>query len=218
MKIFFTKAIGGIAIAACLLGVALPATAAARTALATYNGASIYIDGQRLNGADPIVINGTTYLPLRTIGEAMEMQVDWNGKTNTVNLTSAGVAANTGISQNVNQVIYNENGLKITFTGITAPKAGDIFKEHKINLKLENTSTKDYLVQVRDFSVNGVMMSELFSCTVTAGKTAIDSIDVFDSALTEKGLTAINDAEFNFYIANNDNWLENYESDTITVK
>lgn len=218
MKQIFTKIVGGLTITACLLGVSLPAVAAARTAVATYNGATIYIDGQRLNGADPIVINGTTYLPLRTIGEAMEMQVDWNGQTNTVNLTSAGVAANTGISQNTNQVIYNANGLKITYTGITAPKNNDIIKTHKINLKIENTSTKDYLVQVNNFSANGIMVNEWLFCTVAAGKTAIDAIEVYDSALAEKGITAINDAEFNFYILNNDNWSEEYESDTITVK
>lgn len=218
MKKITKRIFSGFAIASCLLGVALPAAAAARTAVATYNGAAIYIDGQRLNGADPIVINGTTYLPLRTIGEAMNMQVDWSGSTNTVNLTSAGVATNTGISQNVNQVIYNENGLKITYTGITSPSTSDILKRHKINLKLENTSTKDYGVSVDDFSVNGVMLSELFYCNIAAGKTAIDAIEIYDSTLTEKGMTAINDAEFSFNILNTNDYLESYKSETITVK
>lgn len=218
MNQIFTKIVGGFTITACLLGLSLPAMAAARTAVATYNGAAIYIDGQRLNGADPIVINGTTYLPLRTIGEAMDMQVDWNGSTNTVNLTSSGVAANTGISQNTNQVIYNENGLKITYTGITPPAKNDIIKTHKLNLKIENTSTKNYIVEAKNFSANGMMVNEWLYCTVAAGKTAVDSIDVYDNDLTEKGITTITDAEFNFYILNKDNLLETFESDTITVK
>ncbi len=80
--------ISGFAIAGCLFGICIPAVAAARTAVATYSGAAIYLDGQRLTGADPIEINGTTYLPLRLVGESLDLTVDWNGSTKTITLTS----------------------------------------------------------------------------------------------------------------------------------
>jgi uncharacterized membrane protein YkoI len=46
----------------------------------------------------PILYNGTTYLPVRSVGELMGMTVDWNGKTYTVTLTgsSGGTASYIG--------------------------------------------------------------------------------------------------------------------------
>lgn len=98
----FKRVISGTAIAACMLGICVPAGAAAKQVLATYNGASIYINGQQLKGADPIVINGTTYLPLRSIGEALDLQVNWDGTKNRVDLYDGliGNADNTGDTAN----------------------------------------------------------------------------------------------------------------------
>lgn len=43
--------------------------------------------GSKMN---PIVYNGSTYLPLRAIGEIMDKDIAWNGDTQTVSLTSKG--------------------------------------------------------------------------------------------------------------------------------
>lgn len=98
----FQRLISATTIAACMLGICIPAGAAARQVTATYNGASIYIDGQKLTGADPVVINGTTYLPLRAIGENLNMQVNWDGSKNRVDLYSNSITGNnsTGSTNN----------------------------------------------------------------------------------------------------------------------
>lgn len=56
---------------------------------------SIVIDGARLEARDvngqpvyPIAVDGTTYLPVRAIGEAFQLQVKWEGSTNTVYIGS----------------------------------------------------------------------------------------------------------------------------------
>lgn len=59
-----------------------------------YTGVNIYIDDVKLNPTDakgnPVetfVYNGSTYLPVRAIGEAVGRNVRWDGKTNSVYLT-----------------------------------------------------------------------------------------------------------------------------------
>ncbi len=82
-----------------LLCVALIGTAAAtmeqRTLTANYSDIKITLDGTPLSPKDangvpvePFTVNGTTYLPVRAIGEALGLGVDWDGSTSTVILTS----------------------------------------------------------------------------------------------------------------------------------
>lgn len=81
-----------------LVGVgSITAMAAGQTKTATlyYNDISVVLDGNQLtltnaNGqnVEPFVIDGTTYLPVRAIGEALGLNVQWNGNSNTVYLSS----------------------------------------------------------------------------------------------------------------------------------
>lgn len=51
------------------------------------NNTKAYINGEETRLSVPAqMIEGTTYVPLRFIGEALDMSVDWNSKTQTVNL------------------------------------------------------------------------------------------------------------------------------------
>jgi GH24 family phage-related lysozyme (muramidase) len=43
--------------------------------------ANVVVNGKAI--ADGVLINGTTYVPLRAVGEALGVKVDWNDKTNT---------------------------------------------------------------------------------------------------------------------------------------
>ena len=64
---------------------------------------SIIIDGVKLEAKDangqpvyPIAVDGTTYLPVRAIGEAFDLDVSWEGSTNTVYIgTGAGTESYT---------------------------------------------------------------------------------------------------------------------------
>lgn len=57
----------------------------------SYKAVQIYVDGVKIspkdgNGktVDPFIINGTTYLPVRAVGEAFGKSVNWDGETNSV--------------------------------------------------------------------------------------------------------------------------------------
>lgn len=58
---------------------------------AFYRDIKLFVDGVKVdpkdaNGAavEPFIYNGTTYLPVRAVGEAMGKTVSWDGKTSTV--------------------------------------------------------------------------------------------------------------------------------------
>lgn len=78
-----------------LIGTAAAATATVSKNL-TYKNIKIMLNGKELtpkdakgNVVEPFVIDGTTYLPVRAVGEALGLTVGWDGTTNTVTLISS---------------------------------------------------------------------------------------------------------------------------------
>lgn len=78
-----------------VLGATLLTTAYATMGTVTkellYNNIKISIDGSNIDPTDvngnyvePFIIDGTTYLPVRGIANALGFDVDWNGESNTV--------------------------------------------------------------------------------------------------------------------------------------
>lgn len=70
-------------------------TKGSKSADITYRDIKVYLDGVKLdlrNSAgvviEPFIMGGTTYLPLRVIGQALGIQVGWDSATNTVSLTA----------------------------------------------------------------------------------------------------------------------------------
>ena len=54
---------------------------------ATFRNIKIVVDGKEVStSAEPFIYNGTTYLPIRAVGEAVGKEVTWNAGTNTVYL------------------------------------------------------------------------------------------------------------------------------------
>ena len=62
------------------------------------------------------------------------------------------------------EVIYEENDIKISFSGIEDSMFGP-----EINLYIENNSKDNITVQVRDFSINGIMIDPIFFKRCRAG-------------------------------------------------
>lgn len=89
------------------------------------------------------------------------------------------------------KVIYDENKVKITYTGVEKKAITT-----EIKLKIENASGKDLVIQADDLSINDCMMTNLFSSTVKDGKTANDGLEVGNSDLEENKIDKISTAEF----------------------
>lgn len=57
----------------------------ARTITVYYQDIKMYVDGQRVNtSSEPFIYNGSTYLPVRAISEALGEEVYWDGNTKSV--------------------------------------------------------------------------------------------------------------------------------------
>lgn len=82
-------------------------------------------------------------------------------------------------------VIYNENDIIITATGIDE----DSFFGTEIKLRVENNTDKNIIVSCSNFIVNGFMMTGLMSIDVAAGKKANDSLTLYSSDLERAGIT-----------------------------
>lgn len=84
----------GFMAAVLALGLSHPATAAlVGKTIEVYTGVNIYVDDVKLdprdangNPVEVFVYNGTTYLPVRAVGEAVGKVVQWEGKTGSVYL------------------------------------------------------------------------------------------------------------------------------------
>ena len=76
-----------------LLGCVCYAASNTKTIEALYNNIKIYVDGVKIdpkdangNTVEPFIYNGTTYLPVRAVGEAIGKTVTWDGATQSVYL------------------------------------------------------------------------------------------------------------------------------------
>jgi hypothetical protein len=83
----------GFIVAALLFGAASAAFASvgAYPLMASFADIRIFVDGKQVDPRDaagastePFIINGTTYLPVRAIAEALGMEVSWDGAAKSV--------------------------------------------------------------------------------------------------------------------------------------
>lgn len=74
---------GALALGTCTVS----AASGTRNISATFRNIKIVVDGKQVStSAEPFIYNGTTYLPIRAVGEAVGKEVTWDAGTNTVYL------------------------------------------------------------------------------------------------------------------------------------
>ena len=112
------------------------------------------------------------------------------------------------------QVLLDQDGIKITAVGL-APD--EIFDAQAIELDLENSSDQNVTVQLSDVSINGYMMSPLFSCDLAAGKKTKDTIEFYNYELADCGIEKIAQVELQFNILNTESYETIFDSDNISI-
>ena len=101
------------------------------------------------------------------------------------------------------EVFYDQNGIKIIGKGLSTEGS---FWGPGLILYIENSSDKDFTVQVRDVSVNGFMIEPTLSQDVLIGKKALTAVTFFDTDLEENGITDISDIEASFHVFDIESW------------
>jgi hypothetical protein len=87
--------LGMLVMALLMTGITVFANAVTRQITVTYGHINLEIDGEQVlprdvegNIVEPFVYEGTTFLPVRAIADALGLDVDWDGATSTVILTT----------------------------------------------------------------------------------------------------------------------------------
>ena len=119
--------LAGALVVTAVAALAVPALAAtgSRTVQVDYSDIKLVINGETVtprdgdgNVVEPFTIDGTTYLPVRAVANALGMDVSWNGNTNTVTLTG-------GVDDSYGDYIGKAKAKEIALdhAGVSASKA-----------------------------------------------------------------------------------------------
>ncbi len=92
--------------------------------------------------------------------------------------------------------LYNANGVRILGQYVDE----NTFWGSSVLLYVENHSGRAVTVSADDLSVNGKMMTALFSATVYDGKKSFDNITLLSTELEKNGISKIQDVELKFQI------------------
>lgn len=111
-------------------------------------------------------------------------------------------------------VIYDENDIKITATGLNE----DGFLGPELNLLIENNSVQNIMVQPDYCLVNGYMMYGLMSSDVAAGKKNNDTLDFSRSTLEECGIDQIADIRLKLTVSDGDSWMTLFKTDELSLQ
>lgn len=111
------------------------------------------------------------------------------------------------------QVVLDQDDIKITIKSLSF----DGFFGPSLKLLIENNRSSNITVQVRNSSINDVMVEPMFSCDVASGKKANDEISFMSSDLKEANITTIKNIEFSFHIFDTDSWDTVLDSDLINL-
>lgn len=112
------------------------------------------------------------------------------------------------------QVLVDENGLKITATGMT----DDSIWGQGISLLIENSSDTDYGVGCDALIVNDYMITDLFSSQITAGMNANETMYLSSTELDAAGIDKIGKIEIDFRIYDTSTYMTVFDPDTVTIE
>lgn len=109
----------------------------------------------------------------------------------------------------------NQDGLEVIVRGV---KVGDSTWGPEIQLFLQNQTGRDIIVQLDDFSINGFMVSPLFSVNIKDGKVIYCSISLSQEELDTNGIDTIGSMECSFVVIDPETWGTIVQSDPVTVQ
>lgn len=111
----------------------------------TLNTVKVEINGEKLD-TDNILYNGTTYLPMRAIAEAVDKDVEWNQRTMTANIVNKEKEINTNngdiMETTINNINYKEF-IKVFNVGEIIVDYDNKDKEYYLNKCVYNGDLND---------------------------------------------------------------------------
>jgi len=198
-----------LGIAVCLLVMALIvpsfAESTSRQITATYNGIKIYVNGVRTiptdangNSVEPFVVDGTTYLPVRAIAEAVGYDVDYSSKDQAVYLTS-------GTDLTTSPVASASTSPAAATATLDTSLQGNLLNRVNTCLNVASVAYNNLQTKINDYASRGMSRSSGAQSAIAAQSSIKSDILVMqgmvaciNSATTNERLTEIED-DFKYY-------------------
>lgn len=226
----------GAVVATLLVGAAPSAFAKVADAMISvnYNNIKVMVDGKELKtDKEPFTYDGTTYLPVRAVAEAVGKEVKWDSKTKTVTLTGVNQEKEEEETKEetkeekketpkpsgtvtINKNIIDENGVKIRCLDMVRDtKYSD---RYTFNFKLKNTTSMEYGVSIREIFVNGKKINAAFYTSLVPTAEVMDDLTIYQKDLDSIGITEIKEVRITFYVYNDDDISGSFETKEATIK
>lgn len=144
-------------------------------------------------------------------GVTVEGSTDITNKTKNEIVTGEPAAAGASIDE---QVLVDQEGVKVTAVEYIQ---GSLFGDG-VKLLIENNTSKNLTVGCDALIVNDYMISDLFSCSIAAGKQAYETLDLYTSELNKAGINNVGQIEAYFRVYDSDTWEDLFKTQCITIK
>ncbi|ABR49687.1 hypothetical protein Amet_3565 [Alkaliphilus metalliredigens QYMF] len=148
-----------VAILICLLTVSAFASPVRKSIEVMYNDIKLVVDGQRVqfgrdsvgNQIQPFIYNGTTYLPVKAVGEALNKNVEWDGQTQTVYIGKKTLFEE--------EVVFIGNGIDHMSFEMNRGNKSNLKYEYNITMPVEDNIRNKYnnylFIPIESYSIWG---------------------------------------------------------------
>lgn len=185
-----------------------------------FNNIKIVVDGKELKtDKEPFIYEGTTYLPVRAVGEAVGKNVTWDAASKTVILgeteqkeqekepeqpeetTSDG---DSRLGKLSSKPSTNVNNMKIQCTGVR--ESAGYTDGIEVDFKFTNNSDFEQTVVLDSLEVNNKEVEGYLYASVLGDRSETDRLTIEDSDLKSAGIDKIYNISVVFRVYNHDDW------------
>ncbi len=191
-----------------------------------FNNIKIVVDGKELKtDKEPFIYEGTTYLPVRAVGEAVGKNVTWDAASKTIILgeTEQKETEQTETEQKepeqpektasdddsrlgelASKPSTNVNNMKIQCTGVR--ESAGYIDGIEVDFKFTNNSDLEQTVVLDSLEVNNKEVEGYLYANVLGDREETDRLTIEDSDLKRAGIDKIYNISVVFRVYNHDDW------------
>ncbi len=185
-----------------------------------FNNIKIVVDGKELKtDKEPFIYEGTTYLPVRAVGEAVGKNVTWDAASKTVILGETEQKETEKEPEQPEETASDNdsrlgklsskpstyvNNMKIQCTGVR--ESAGYIDGIEVDFKFTNNSDFEQSVVLQSLEVNNKEVGGYLHTIILGDRAETDRLTIKDSDLKRAGIDKIYNISVVFRVYNHDDW------------
>lgn len=185
-----------------------------------FNNIKIVVDGKELKtDKEPFIYEGTTYLPVRAVGEAVGKNVTWDAASKTVILgeteqketekepeqpEETASDNDSRLGKLSSKPSTNVNNMKIQCTGVR--ESAGYIDGIEVDFKFTNNSDLEHTVILDELKVNNKEVEGYLYADILGKRAETDRLTIKDSDLKCVGIDKVYNIGVVFRVYNHDDW------------